>query len=434
MAMRISRRWGVGPRSARAGSVGFALAALLVSARALAEPVQAPSLYLSCALPCGESYLRQELSYFDFVRDRFLADYVVVVVEQRNAAGGRRVVVRLVPSESLDSSGKAERSFSLPAGASPSDLRDELRRAILQLLYQALEATPHGSAFELSIKERTGAALSELPDPWDYWVVSPELQGTGEGGSNYYFIELTSALTLRRITDQWRHRIRGAYTRNLNGFELEDGSRLAADVESWLGRTLHVRSLGQHWAVGFLATGSGSQYENLAGHVHGGAALEYNIFPHRDNAEKQLRFVYQAGPWKNWYLEESASGDREELRPYHAFSTVIELNQPWGSIGWVAQANQFLDDPELFRLSTGGTVTLKLVEGLALNLLGQLSAIEDLINLRSRPITERELLLWTAQGSTNFSVDAELSLSYTFGSRHNTVVNPRFGRVDLDEE
>jgi hypothetical protein len=393
-----------------------------------------PSIYLSCTVDCSEPYLRQELSYFDFARDRFLADYVIIVVEQPNGAGGRRVTVRLAPRVDAPPLNVPHISFSLPSGATPDDLRGELKRSILHLLYQALRSTPHRAAFELALKPRDPTALSSLRDPWNYWVFSPEIKGTGEGGSGYYFVELTGALTIRRVTESWRHRTQGAYTRNLNSYELENGTRIRGDVESWRLRSLEVRSLGRHWGLGVLATGSASRYENLAGHVHGGIALEYNVFPYTENASKQLRLVYQGGPWANWYLEENTLGVMNELRPYHAFSTIVDVNQPWGSVSWIGQANQFLDDPRLFRLSTGATIALKLVEGLALNLTGQLSLIEDFINLRARPITDEELLLWTAQQPTTFGFNTEFGLSYTFGSRHNTIVNPRFARLDLEEE
>jgi hypothetical protein len=69
-----------------------------------------------------------------------------------------------------------------------------------------------------------------------------------------------------------------------------------------------------------------------------------------------------------------------------------------------------------------------------INLEGQASFVRDQINLRQRPITDRELLLWTALQKTSYIFEFQLGFSYTFGSVHNTIVNPRFGRIDLEEE
>lgn len=49
------------------------------------------------------------------------------------------------------------------------------------------------------------------------------------------------------------------------------------------------------------------------------------------SSQKQLRFVYQAGAWANFYLEENVAGRMYEARPYHAFSVVAEINRPFGS-------------------------------------------------------------------------------------------------------
>jgi hypothetical protein len=45
-----------------------------------------------------------------------------------------------------------------------------------------------------------------------------------------------------------------------------------------------------------------------------------------------------------------------------------------------------------------------------------------------------EILLWSVEQQTDFEVGVVVSLSDSFGSTRNTVVNPRFGRVDLEEE
>ena len=85
-------------------------------------------------------------------------------------------------------------------------------------------------------------------------------------------------------------------------------------------------------------------------------------------------------------------------------------------------------------MSAGAVISIRLFEGLAFTFEGEGAYVRDLINLRGRPITDEEILLFTAQQPTDFMVKFEFKLTYTFGSIHNTIVNPRFSRVDLDEE
>jgi hypothetical protein len=178
----------------------------------------------------------------------------------------------------------------------------------------------------------------------------------------------------------------------------------------------------------------GNEFENYRWHLHGGPVFEANLFPYHQSATRQLRFIYQVGAWANGYMEDNTAGLRYEQRPYHALSMIIDMNHTWGSVEWIGQVNEFLDDPELYRMSTGLTLSVRLFEGLTASIEGQFAWVRDLINLRGRTITDEELLLETAQQPTNFTSTASLSFTYTFGSAHNTVVNPRFGRIDLEDE
>lgn len=392
-----------------------------------------PKLYLSCAGECFVDFLKQELDYFDFARDPLDADHVIVVSRQPNGQGGVCFTVRLTASGDGSGSSMSD-EVTFPAGTASAELRAAVLQAILRVLYGRLAGTPQARAFELSLAGRDGPGLESLPDPWNYWVLAPEIGGSGEGGSGYHFVELKGALTLRRITDRSKLRLRGSFGQNLNSYVLESGERVSATVGSWDSRLLLAKSWLRHFGAGVTVVGRGSEFENLEGHFHGGPLLEANFFPYEENASRQLRLAYQVGPWANWYFEPNQAALEQELRAYHALSLVVDLNQRWGSVQWLVQGNQFLDDPSLFRLSTGGNLAIRLARGLAFIVGGEAAWVRDLVNLRGREVTDLELLLWTAQQPTDFTIEGEVSLGYTFGSRHDTIVNPRLERIDVAEE
>lgn len=403
-------------------------------ARAAPPSEARPSLFLSCPLECFDAYLRQELSYFDIARDPHIADYTLVIVRQPAGSGGERFTLTISPRKASSLTPQPPQSFAVPQGTPAHTARQLLLQLILRVLRAELSGTAHEAAFELSLPARDGFALSQLEDPWNYWVVAPEVNGSGEAGSGFYFGEITGALTLRRVTELSKFRARGSYGRRLSGYRLEEGNRVRGDVYRVEGRSLYARSVGHHVALGGVVTGRADEFENLRGHVHGGPLAELNFFPYSENATRQLRLAYQAGAWANWYLEENRANLMREVRPYHALSLIADVNLPWGSIQWIGQANSFMDRPSQYRLSTGAILSWRLFEGLAFNLEGEAAYVRDLINLRRRAITDTELLLWTAQQPTSFTAEFEFGLTYTFGSVHNTIVNPRFARVDLDEE
>ncbi|MFT3922189.1 MAG: hypothetical protein QM778_06615 [Myxococcales bacterium] len=392
-------------------------------------------MFLSCQGECFDSYLRQELSYFDLVRDPHLADFTLLLVRQPAGNGGERWTVTL--SRRLRDGAfqrEGSESTALPPYAPAHSVRERVLQLSLRVLYLALEDTPHRAAFELGIPKRENTTLSKLTDPWHYWVFTPELGGSGEAGSGYYFVEATSALTVRRITDSSKFRLRGGYERHFTGYRLEDGRRISGDVFGWNGRGVYAHSVRHHMALGAIATAEASEFENVRWHLNGGPIVEINAFPYTENATRQLRTAYQVGVWANRYFERNTEQILQEVRPYHALSLIADVNQPWGSVQWIGQVNMFLDDPRLYRVSMGVVLSLRLFEGLAMTLEGESAYVKDLINLRGRPVTDHELLLWTVQQPTDFMLVGEFALTYTFGSVHNTIVNPRFGRVDLDEE
>lgn len=262
----------------------------------------------------------------------------------------------------------------------------------------------------------------------------PQLSGSGEGGSGYYFAKAAGALTIRRITEPSKLRLRGTYSRQLSSFRLEDGSRIHGDVYGWDARALYAHSVGRRWAFGGVISGRINEFENLRTHLHAGPLLEFNIFPYSENASQQIRFAYQAGVWGNRYFESNEAGRLSEVKPYQALSLIVDLTQPWGSVQWVGQGNQFLDHWAQHRISSGAALSLRLFEGMAIGLEGHGAWVTDSVNLRGRPVTNEELLLWMAQPPTDHMFEAAFPLTYAFGSTHNTIVNPRFACVDLDEE
>lgn len=388
-----------------------------------------------CPEDCFDAYLRQSLSYFDVVRDPLLAEIALLIVRQPAGNGGIRFTVtpsRVTPLGTETS--EVSRSFVADPGASVHAMREALLAVVLRTLYAELLGTPHEQAFTLTLPARDGESLSTQDDPWDYWVFAPEVRGASDGGEGYYYAEITGALTIRRITAPSKLRLRGAYERVLNGFLLEDGARVRGDVQSWTVRTLYAHSLGEHLSLGTIVVTSGSQFENTKGHLHVGAVLEANAFPFAQNARRQLRVAYQIGAWSNWYEEQTVFARLREHRAYHALALIADVNQPWGSVQWVTQANQLIDAPKRYRLRTGLGVTLRLVAGLAISLDGEAAYVRDLITLRERPITDTELLLWTTQQATRYTFDMNVAITYTFGSVLNTIVNPRFERIDLESE
>jgi hypothetical protein len=437
---RRARRFG-SPRAGVAWSMVM-LPLIAITAPIAEARAESARLFLNCTTECFETFLRQQLSHFDIVRDRYLADLELLIASQRNGAGGTTYTVTLLRSSSSDASrarpwgtGSTDaRQITLPPARPASEVRSALLDAVLRLLYRAALGSAEERQFELRLRARANAQLELQRDPWDHWVIIPELTGEGEGGSGYQLWELGAGVTARRVTDRHKLRLRMTYGRSFSSFELKDGSSISGGTQSFEANGVYARSLGTHHAVGATATLKHSEFGNLDIHAHYGPVFEVNLFPYAENASRQLRLVYQLGVWYNDYTEPNRAGSSSELRYYHALSAIADVNQGWGSVQLAAQLNSFVREPSSLRLSVGGQVSLSLFEGLSLELSGETAWVKDQLGVRRRPLEDREVLLFIAEQPTSFTLEATFGFSYAFGSVHDTIVNPRFGRVDLTED
>jgi hypothetical protein len=83
---------------------------------------------------------------------------------------------------------------------------------------------------------------------------------------------------------------------------------------------------------------------------------------------------------------------------------------------------------DLHHLSLFAGMSLRLGRGLTLTLSGNGSRVQDLISIAADAgDTIEEILLSRRQLQTDYTYSTSLSISYSFGSIFNNVVNPRLG-------
>ncbi len=90
-------------------------------------------------------------------------------------------------------------------------------------------------------------------------------------------------------------------------------------------------------------------------------------------------------------------------------------------------AESFVDDLEKNALSVFGSVTFRIVRGLNLRVFGAASRVRNQVFLPSRGATDTDILLRRQALETSFTYFTNFSISYTFGSIFNNIVNPRLG-------
>ena len=405
--------------------------ALMVSARVAAQEPAAPlRVFLDCQTFCDFDHTRREITWVDWVRDRQDAAVHLLITSQGTGGGGREYSLRFIGTR--DFQGVDD---EIRFATAQSDTDDEVRRAMTQRISLGLAryAARGGFADRVRVTFTAPAGAAAAPvvparDPWNLWVFRLGVNGSFSGESQSSRNSISGSARATRVSDAWKLRISGGAFRSRSRFTLSDSSDLVTINSRYNGSALVVRSLGAHWSLGLEQDAVRSTFDNYDFKADFMTGLEFNIFPYSESSRRQVVLVYSAGLSHANYSDTTIFNKLVETRPFHRFSVAAEAVQPWGSLNAELRLSSYLDDWSANRASINGGLEVRLVRGLNLNLFGSYSRVRDQLSLPKSGATDEEILLQLRQLRTSYRYFGSVGLSYTFGSKFNNVVNPRFGR------
>jgi len=383
---------------------------------------EAPKIFIDCH-QCDMNYLRKEITFVDFVRDRKSADVCIIVSIRLTGSGGREHTMEFLGRNSY-----IDIKNTMKYVSNPDDSDDDQRRGLARVLKIGLvpyaAKTSVGDFLDVNFEGRPATILRD--DRWNSWVFGAGVSGSLSGESTKRFTTVNGWLSANRITRESKLRLGLSGRVSDSFFELEEET-ITSTVDSQSFSGLYVVSLSEHWSAGTWLSVASSSYSNIALTVNPAPAVEYNFFPYSESTRRQLRFLYRLGLSFNKYMEETIFGKMKENILGHTLSVTFEVKEPWGHISSSVSGSTFLSDFAKNRLEFYSGVSLRLVKGLALNFNGRYSRIHDQVSLPKEDASLEEILLQQKQLATNFSYGLSIGVSFTFGSIYSPVVNPRFG-------
>ncbi len=230
-----------------------------------------------------------------------------------------------------------------------------------------------------------------------------------------------------RVTESWKISFGANLDQQSETFDLDEEDPFKVTRRERRFDWFLARSLGPHWSFGFDGDVESSTFGNTKFSASTGPAIEFSIFPYREYATRQFVVQYQVGVAHTEYTEITLFGLMQETRATHELSSRLDQRQPWGSIQVGAELSQYLHDLSKYRLEVDGELSLRITRGLSLNLDAGASRIRDQLSLPRRDATPEEVLLELRELQSGYDLRFQFSVSYSFGSLFNNVVNPRFG-------
>ena len=401
------------------------------AARAQDAPAGPPvRVYLDCS-GCDSEYVRTEIGFVEYVRDRTAADVHLLITFQSTGAGGRSYTLNYIGRERF--AGVNDTLQYVSSGDATSDvIRQGLTHMIELGLVRFAATTRVAPRLEVAFDapdDSLAAAQPATRDPWDFWVFSIRTNGFFDGESTRTNLRLGGGLSASRTTEAWKFefQIDGSYREGR--IEIDDSTTVDDFNRSYTAETLLVKSIGPHVSLGFSAGLESTTFGNQKLVARLAPAVEYNIFPYDESTRRQFTFTYTIGGSSFDYREITIFGRTEETLGSHSLSAAYSTRQPWGSSSLSANASQFLHDTGKYRFVVSGSTSIRLLRGLSLNFGGSYNLIRDQLSLPARDATPDEILLRQRQVATAYRYFLNFGVSYNFGSLFSTVVNPRMRRL-----
>lgn len=395
------------------------------------EQEETPGLlvFLDCnRRTCDEDFLRQNITFINYVRDRQDAQVHILVTTQF-AGAGQEYTFEFIGLEEFSGD-----DIRLVWVSSNTNTQDERREGVAQMIrvgmvhYIAKTPLIHQLEIRQQVQQADRRFLEVDPadDPWNFWVMRLSLntQISGEDRRSNYNLRFTGSAN--RTTEAWKLRFSTNVRHDERKFVLNDGSESIGTTRSWTVMHQTVKSLSEHWGLSGKAAAWQASFTNHEFVVIGAPGIEYNIFPYSESSRRVFTITYEIGMGYNSYFEETIFMQNEETLIDHSLLVDLDVTQPWGELEGGVNMLQYLNHSDQWSVRLDGRIEFRIVRGLSFNVRGNWAAVR---NQRFLPIegqTNEEILLRQGALATNSEYEVNFGITWQFGSIFNNVVNPRF--------
>jgi hypothetical protein len=407
-----------------------------------AAPADAPlRVFFDCRAFCDFDYIRTEMDFVDYVRNREDADIHILVTTQSTGTGGSEYTLNFIGQRAF-----TQVNDTLRFAVAQTDTDDMRRQALVRVLkvgtMHFIAATPMAARMDIELAREEapgpGAPGGQVRDPWNFWVFSVGVDGSIEGESQQETREVSLDLSANRTTENWKVQfgLDGSYEDErfeIEDDEAEDSVRTVLTLRrSYEFDFLLVKSLGAHLSAGMEGSVESNTFGNERFSWRIAPAIEYNVFPYAESTRRVFTIRYGLGISSFDWREVTVFGETEETRPAHALSAGFATNRPWGETSLAVDLSQYLHDTSKYRLEFSGDIEIQLFRGLSFDAGGSYARVHDQLSIPARGATPDEIFLRLRELRTSYEFETRIGISYRFGSIFNNVVNPRFRRNDFD--
>ncbi|RLC31014.1 hypothetical protein DRH13_03610 [Candidatus Woesebacteria bacterium] len=383
---------------------------------------EAPKIFLDCGM-CDIDYIRTEITFVNYVRDRKEAQVHVLITTLRTGSGGREYTISFIGQLDFEGLDDTQKYFS-----EKTDTQDEIREGLTNAIKIGLASyaakTPIASRIRVSYSEK--AEQKAIEDKWNSWIFSVGGNTRFRGQKSYKSTSLSGSFSASRITEDFKISMSVSASHSKNDFIYEDET-IESIQKSMNFNGLFVKSIGDHWSVGAFIRADSSTYENIKYSINAAPAIEFNLYPYSESTRRQFRFLYRFGFKSNNYREETIYDKTSDNLWNQSLSATFDIKEKWGSISTTLSGSNYFHDFSKNRFNIFSILNIRIIKGLSFFAIGSGAQVRDQLSLVKGEASLEDVLLKLTQLETSYSYFFIVGMSFTFGSIFTNVVNPRFG-------
>jgi hypothetical protein len=392
-----------------------------------AAPPAQLKVFLDCS-DCFADFLRTEVAFVDYVRDRTEAEVHVLVTRAQTGAGGFEYTLAFTGQGRMQQVAETLRAITTTSDTDDTvrrQLATVLRVGLLRFIARDIVPPQLGVTVRLGSEERRPAVTG---DRWRNWVFSVRGWAAIDAEESSRQRELGLSLSADRITPEWKISIGSDLEFEREEFDLDEDAPVKVTRKERDLNWVVVKSVNDHWSIGATGEVESSTFDNISLAADVYPSVEFNVFPYSMHTRRQLRALYGIGVRHARYNEVTLFGRLEETHPRHVMSLTLDQRERWGTLEARVEWSQYLHDLGKSRLEADGELSLRIARGLSVSAEVRASRIRDQLSLPARGATPEEVLLRLRQLQSGYEYGVSFSLTYTFGSIFSSIVNPRFGQ------
>lgn len=380
------------------------------------------SVFIECSY-CNQDFIKEEIPYVDYMRDRHDADIHILETSQRTGSGGNEYTLIFIGQSNFKGKNDTLSFFS-----EVDDIIDQIRKKRVRIIKAGLVSylmkTSIASRITVKVEtEKVDKVITE--DKWNNWVFKVRGNSFLNAQQSSHSINVFGSLSASRVTEDWKFSLsmNGSYNENMYEYS---GIEYLSTSESQRIRGSAIMSLTDHMSIGLWTSAWNSSYGNTDLGLSITPKLEYNIFPYSESNQQSLRLVYTFEGQHVDYTDTTIYFKTDELLYSEGLSISYNTVKPWGSINTSISGNHYFHDYSKNKISLNAGLSLRLIKGLSLNINGSGSMVHNQLSIPKGDYPIEDVLLNRAELETQFTYFASIGFSYSFGSIYNNIVNPRF--------